>query len=148
MKIILNQDVENLGEEGSVCDVADGYGRNYLIPKKYAVPYTKQTVAMFESRKNLIEKRKQEKRESALGLVEKIEAEHLVIEMPTGENGKLFGSVTNAAIAEALEKKGITVEKKRIDIPDHTIKVIGEYNVTVKLYGQQTANLKLTVKSE
>lgn len=147
MKIILNQDVRNLGEEGDVCEVADGYGRNYLIPKNFAVPYNKANLALFDHRRDTIEKRKEEKRVQALSLKEKLEGEELEILRPAGETGKLFGSVNSATIAEELEKHGISVEKKRIDVPDNTIKAVGEYKIKIKLYDNQTAEVNVKVNS-
>ena len=94
IKVILNQDVLNLGEEGDVCKVADGYARNYLFPQNLAVPYTKQYIVLFDQKKEQIEKRKAEKHAAALSLKEKIEALGSVeIKMPAGEGDKLFGSV-------------------------------------------------------
>ncbi|MCD6398226.1 MAG: 50S ribosomal protein L9 [Spirochaetaceae bacterium] len=148
MKIILNQDVYNLGEEGDVCVVSNGYARNFLIPQKLALIFNKQNKAMFESRKALIEKRKEEKRLASAGLKEKIEAITLELKVSSGDTGKLFGSVTNANIVEELKKEGITIERKKIELPGHTIKTIGVFNVKVKLYGNETADLKLVVKSD
>jgi large subunit ribosomal protein L9 len=146
MKIILNEDVLNLGEEGDICDVADGYGRNYLLPKSLAVSHTKANLAMFEIRRDAIEKRKQEKRDAAKGLKERLEAEPIVIQRPAGETGKLFGSVTNASIVDELEKHGIVVERKRVDLPEHNLKMIGNYSIRIKLYDNEVANLKLTIE--
>jgi len=148
MKIILNQDVYNLGEEGDVCVVSNGYARNFLIPQKLALIFNKQNKAMFESRKALIEKRKEEKRLASAGLKEKIEAITLELKVSSGDTGKLFGSVTNANIVEELKKEGITIERKKIELPGHTIKTVGVFNVKVKLYGNETADLKLVVKSD
>ncbi len=148
MKIILNQDVYNLGEEGDVCVVANGYARNFLIPQKLASIFNKQNIAMFESRKAAIEKRKEEKRLASAGLKDKIEAITLELKVSSGDTGKLFGSVTNANVAEELKKEGITVERKKIELPGHTIKMIGEFIVKVKLYGNETADLKLVIKSD
>jgi len=146
MKIILNQDVANLGEEGDVKSVANGYGRNYLIPQGMAVPYTKKYINIFAQKKDLITKKKEEKKQQALGLKEKIESlEGLSIAMPAGESGKLFGSVNNSVIADALAKEGISVEKKKIEVPENNIKMVGNYNIKVKLYGNQSAMLKITV---
>lgn len=146
MKVILNQDVTNLGEEGDVKSVAAGYGRNYLIPKGMAVPYTKKYINIFAQKKDLLVKKKEEKKQQALGLKEKIESHAgLSIAMPAGESGKLFGSVNNSVIADALAKEGITVEKKKIEVPEQNIKMIGSYNIKVKLYGNQAAVLKVTV---
>lgn len=146
MKVILVQDVENLGEEGDVQDVADGYGRNYLIPKQFAVPYTKANQAMLESRRSAIEQRKDEKRKTALGLKQRLEEEEIVIQRPAGDSGKLFGSVTSAAVAEELERRGINVERKRIEIPEKNIKMIGTYPVRVKLYDNESAEIKIKIQ--
>ncbi len=148
MKVILNQDVPNLGEEGDVKSVADGYGRNYLLPKGLAFPYAKKYINIFEQKKDLIAKKKDEKKQQALGLKEKIESlEGLAIKMPAGEGGKLFGSVNNAVVADALAKEGITVEKKKIEVPEHNIKMVGNYTVKVRLYSNQTALLKVAISA-
>ncbi|MEW5816028.1 MAG: 50S ribosomal protein L9 [Spirochaetota bacterium] len=147
MKIILNQDIPNLGEEGDIREVANGYARNFLIPAKLAVLYNQQSLKVFEQRRDVIEKRKEEKRKQALGLKERIEVEEIVMEVPAGDTGKLFGSVTSATIAEELEKKGINIERKRIEVPEHSIKMIGTYNLKIKLYDKHTANLKVTIKA-
>lgn len=145
MKVILNNDVVNLGEEGDVKEVARGYARNFLIPKELAVPYNKQTLAMFESRRAQIEKRKQEKLQLAQSVKQRIEGTSLSISMQAGEQGKLFGSVTATTIADELEKLGITVERKKVDIPDHTIKSSGSYRVRIRLYGTEEATLRVNV---
>lgn len=148
MKIILNQDVQNLGEEGDVRDVARGYARNYLFRKGLAVPYNKQNVALFEHKKSAIEKRKEEKRQAASSLKTRVEALTLEMTMPAGDTGKLFGSVTAAALAEELEKHGINVEKKKIDIPGNTIKMVGDYTFTVRLYEDEAAECKVSILAE
>ena len=148
MKIILNQDISNLGEEGDVKVVADGYARNFLIPKKLAVPYNKANLNMFEQKKVAIEKRKEAKRKDAMGVKERLAGEELVISMPAGDKGKLFGAVTAATIVEELGKMGLTIVKKNVDIPAHSIKVTGTSTVIIKLYGGETAELKVTVKGE
>ena len=104
MKIILNEDVKHLGEEGDVKDVANGYARNYLLPRGLAIPYSKEAVAYFESRREEIEARKAVKRENAKSLKERLEALNIVIAVPAGPNGKLYGSVTAQTIAEELQK--------------------------------------------
>jgi large subunit ribosomal protein L9 len=147
MKVILNADVENLGEEGDICDVKDGYGRNYLLPKQLALPYNKSTLALFEQKRDAIEKRKEEKRQAALSLKERIEEEPLVIRRPAGETGKLFGSVTAATLVEELEKRGIQIERKRIELHQHNIKMVGNYSAKIKLYNEESAGLKFSVES-
>ncbi|MBN2050107.1 MAG: 50S ribosomal protein L9 [Spirochaetales bacterium] len=148
MKIILNEDVLNLGEEGDVREVARGYARNYLFRKGYAVPYNKQNVALFEQRKAIIEKRKEEKRVAAAGMKEKLEAVKLEMVMPAGDTGKLFGSVTAGAIAEELEKHGFSIEKKKIEIPGTTIKMIGDHTIKIRLYENETAQCGLSITAE
>jgi large subunit ribosomal protein L9 len=145
-KIILSQDVPNLGEEGDICLVKDGYARNYLIPQKFAVPYTANYVNMFERKRSAIEKRKAEKRQNAASLKERLEAEEIMLSMPAGDNGKLFGAVTNVTIVDILEKKGISVERKRIEVPEHSIKTVGTFTVRVKLYEKEEAKLKVVVQ--
>ena len=147
MKIILNEDVYNLGEEGDVREVANGYARNYLLPQGLAVAFSKHNKAVFESRKEAIEKRKDEKRKIAQSLKEKLEGLSLTVNMPAGETGKLFGSVNNAVIAEALEKEGVTIEKKKIDVASTSIKNVGTYTVIIKLYSGETAKIEVVVAS-
>ncbi len=148
MKVILNQDVYNLGEEGDVCEVANGYARNYLIPQGLASLYNAQNIAIFKSRKAAIEKRKEEKRKASLSLKEQIENTEVVLQVPSGENGKLFGSVTNAHVAEELKVLGITLERKKIELPEHSLKMLGVYTAKIKLYGNESADLKIIVKSD
>jgi large subunit ribosomal protein L9 len=146
MKVILNQDVVGLGEEGDIKDVADGYARNFLLPKKLAVPHTRQFLVMLEHKRAAIEKRKEEKRRDAAGLKERLEAEEIRFTVPAGENGKLFGSVNNLNVATELEKKGFTIEKKRIEIPEHAIRSVGTYKIRIRLYDREEATVKLVVE--
>lgn len=148
MKVILNEDVKHLGEEGDVKNVATGYARNYLLPRNLVVVYNETTAAMFEARKAEIEARKEIKRQNAKSLKEKLEAAEISIEMPAGSNGKLYGAVTASVIAEALGKLGFEIERKRIEIPGLTIKSVGNYHATVKLYEAAVAEIKVSVKAQ
>ena len=148
MKIILNEDVYNLGEEGDVCTVADGYARNFLLPKKLAVPYNNTNIAYFKSRSAAIAKKKEDKRKAALSLKDKIEELNVEIRVSAGDSGKLFGAVTAATIVEALAKEGIHVEKKKVDVPSHNIKMVGIYTVQIRLYENESAVLKINVVNE
>ncbi|MCF7944952.1 MAG: 50S ribosomal protein L9 [Spirochaetia bacterium] len=148
MKVILNKDVYNLGEEGDVCDVARGYARNYLLPQKLAVLHTNENISYFESRRGAIEKRKEEKRKLAKSLKERIEDTVLTIKMSAGDTGKLFGAVTNATISNALAKEGIEIERKNIDVPSNSIKMLGNSVVKVKLYESELADLQVQVVDE
>lgn len=148
MKVILNQDVKHLGEEGDVKVVANGYARNYLFPRNLAVPYTDVTVAYFESKKEEIEARKAEKRQAAASLKEKLEAFVVELVMPAGPNGKLYGAVTNQTIAEELNKNGFEIERKRIEVPGIAIKSVGKYHANIRLYEAATAEITVVVTSQ
>ena len=146
MKVILNQDVIGLGEEGDIKDVASGYARNFLLPKKLVVPHTREFLAALEHKRVSIDKRKSEKRLEAAGLKERLEAEEIRFSVPAGENGKLFGSVNNTNVAVELEKKGYSIEKKRIEIPEHTIRSVGTFKIRIRLYDKEEATVKLIVE--
>jgi len=145
MKVILNKDLSTLGEEGDVKDVAKGYARNYLFPRGIALPYTPQTVKLFEARKGEIEARKAVKRQDAMGLRERLETVELSITMPAGANGKLYGAVTPQTIADELAKLGFDIDRKKIDLAATSIKVVGKYKATVKLYETSKAEVQITV---
>jgi len=147
MKVILNKDISNLGEEGDIKDVARGYARNFLIPKQLVMPYTREALAILESRRERLDERRKEKQKAALDIKTRLESEELVLEMPAGERGRLFGSVTSATIVDALAAQGITVERKRLEIPEKTIKSVGTTRVRVRLYGEEEAELKVVVRA-
>lgn len=148
MKIILNQDVVNLGEEGDVVVVKNGYARNYLLPNNMAVMFNKTNQAIFASRTAAIEKRKEEKRAASASMKEKLDNVEITMVVSAGESGKLFGSVTSAMVQEALAKQGIEVERKKIEVATHSIKMVGTYSVRVRLYEDESAEVKLVVESE
>lgn len=148
MKVILNKDVNHLGEEGDVKIVANGYARNFLLPRNLAVPYSEAAVAIFEGRREEIEARKQAKRAASASLKEKLEALNLEAVMPAGANGKLYGAVSAVTVVELLAKQGFEIERKKIEIPGLTIKNTGNFKVTVKLYEAQTAEVKLAVVAQ
>ena len=148
MKVILNVDVKFLGEEGDVKNVANGYARNYLLPRNLAVPYNEATVMIFEARKAEIEARKEQKRKDSASLKEKLEATPFEVVMPAGANGKLYGAVTTHVIADTLSKAGFEIERKRIDLPGSAIKTVGSYKAIIKLYESQTAEIHVNVKAQ
>jgi large subunit ribosomal protein L9 len=147
MKLILKEDVPDLGSIGDVVNVKNGYARNYLIPKSFALPYTKQNLTQLETRRAAIESRKEDKRREAMSIKERLESEELVFTMPAGDSGKLFGSVNNAMVVQELEKRGYSIEKKRIEVPEHNIRMIGNYTVKVRLYGNEEARLNVLVEA-
>lgn len=148
MEVILNKDISGLGEEGDIKKVANGYARNYLIPQKLAVPCTAGNLHNLKQKAKAIEAKKEEKRKEALSLKEKIKDVKLEMVMAAGEKGKLFGAVTNTNLQEELAKLGIQVEKRRIDIPHHTIKNLGITEVTVKLYGGDSVQFTVEINPD
>ncbi|MDR2747405.1 MAG: 50S ribosomal protein L9 [Treponema sp.] len=145
MKVILNKDLNPLGEEGDVKDVAKGYARNYLFPRGIALAYTEKTIKLFESRREEIEARKTEKRKDALGFKERLEGLDLTLTMPAGANGRLYGAVTSQTVADELVKQGFPVERKRVELPGNTFKSVGKYKVAVKLYESAAAEVNVTI---
>ncbi|GAB6277193.1 MAG: 50S ribosomal protein L9 [Rectinema sp.] len=148
MKVILNQDISNLGEIGDIKEVAAGYARNYLLPKKLVLVYNEKTVAMLQKRQVEIIAIKEQKRLASRSLKEKIEADPLIIAMPAGNNGKLYGAVTNHTIADELLKKGIEVDRKKIEVPGRSIKSVGNYKVLIRLYEKDEATLHCSVEAQ
>ncbi len=148
MKIILNQDVANLGEEGDVVIVKDGYARNYLLPTKAAVMFNKTNMSLFAARERAIAKRKNEKRTLASDLKAKLDETTITLVLSAGESGKLFGSVTSAMVQEELAKLGFEIERKRIEVSSHTIKMVGTYSVRIRLYEDESAEISVVVESE
>ena len=148
MKVILNEDVKYLGEEGDIKNVAKGYARNYLFPRNLAVPCNEFTLAHFESRKEEIEAKKAAKRQDAAGLKEKLEALSIKILMPAGPNGKLYGAVTTQTLFDELQKLDFDIERKRIEIPGQTVKSTGVHKAIVKLYENTSAEISFTVEAQ
>jgi len=148
MKVILNKDLATLGEIGDVKDVAKGYARNYLFPRGIALPYNERTIKLFEARKEEIEAHKAQKRLDASGLKERLEALSLALTMPAGANGKLYGAVTAQTVVDELAKQGFQIERKRIEIPGNTIKSVGKYRITIKLYESAAAECPLSIEGQ
>ena len=147
MKVVLKEDVKNLGSKGDIVDAADGYARNYLMPRGLAAEATKQKIKEMkekEAKKNRLEN---EKREDANKLKSKLESEKFEIKVKAGDNGRLFGSVNTKDIAEAAAEKDYDIDKRKIDLDD-SIKSLGMHTVEVKLYDDITANLKINVKEK
>jgi len=145
MKLILKEDVENLGAMGALVDVANGYGRNYLLPRNMAVEANPQNIKEFEHQKKSILAKVKKLRITAEELANKISAVSVIIEAKAGEEDKLFGSVTVKDIAEAISQKGIEVDKRKI-VLEEPIKRLGEYEVKVKVQHDVTATVKVEVK--
>jgi len=147
IEIILRETIDNLGRAGQVVKVANGYARNYLLPRKLAYPATPGNLKVIESeRQSLLRKEAKQKEEfeKQMQMLEKIE---ITIRRKVGEQNALYGSVTNSDIADELEKKGFTVEKRKIHMDDH-IKTIGEFSIPIRLFKDVTAHVKVKVEAE
>ena len=144
MQVILREDVPDLGKTGDLVTIKDGFGRNFLIPRGLAVMASLRNVKRMDHEKRLIEQQNAKRHRDALSIKEKIESLSLTITKHTAEEDKLFGSVTNREIAEALKEEGLDVDRKTI-LLEQPIKALGVYTVTVRLTGDLTANLKVWV---
>lgn len=144
MQVILKQDVPKLGEAGDIVKVAPGYGRNYLIPRGLAVPATTGSVQQVEHQQRLAESIRRKKLKEAEGLAEQVEGNAVSIRREAGDDDKLFGSVTNRDIAEALSEEGIEIDRKAVQL-DEPIKAIGLFNVPIKLHRDVSATLRVYV---
>ena len=147
MKVILTEDVKKLGSKGDVVDVADGYARNYLFPRGMAAEATKGKMKEIKEQEAKKERLESEKREEAEKLKSKIESEKFVLKVKAGEQGRLFGSVNTKDISEAAAEKGYDIDKRKIELND-SIKNLGMHNVSVKLYDDITAELKIDVQEK
>ena len=144
MEVILKKNIDNLGEEGDVVNVKPGYGRNYLLPHGNAVLANTSNLANLEKERASIEARKSAIRSEADGIAKKISGTTIIIEQRSGEEDKLFGSVTAGDIAEKLASLGIEVDRKKIQL-DEPIKTLGEFMVKIKAGFQVTAEVKVQV---
>lgn len=148
MKVVLLENVKNIGNKGDIVEVKDGYGRNFLIKTKKGVIGNKENIAMAEKSKAEEVKRMEEDRQEAVELAKKIDNTEITITERAGEDGKLFGSVTSKDITEALEKeKGIKVDKRKVEL-EMPIRNVGRVEVKIKTYQGVTGNLTVSVKGE
>ena len=148
MQIILLEKVLNVGQLGDVVKVKDGYARNYLIPQGKARRATKTAMAEFEARRAELEKVQAEKLVAAQAVAEKLEGESIEIASKAGVDGRLFGSITNADIAEALKAKGSEVTKSQVRVIEGNVKAVGAYSVAVALFTDVNATIALNVVPE
>ena len=147
MEVILKEDVNKLGHRGDVVKVADGYGRNYLLPGKLAIEATLANRAVIEQMKGSAIRKSAKEKASAEELAKTLSQVELTFERKTGENDHLFGSVTSGDIAHALELQGYTIDRRKISLED-PLKSLGEYHVPIKLHREVTSHVKVTVKGD
>jgi len=147
MEVILKEDVAQLGHRGDVVKVADGYGRNFLLPKKLAIEATAGNKKVIEQMKASAVRKTQKDKSDAEALAKQFEGVNVTITRRTGEQDQLFGSVTTSDIAAELEKQGFTVDRRKIEL-DQPIKTLGNFDVKIRLFREVTATVKVTVAKE
>jgi len=148
MQIILMEKLANLGALGDIVKVKDGYARNYLIPQGKAKRATPENRAEFEARRGDLERAQAQALDEAKARAEKLEGLTVTVARKAGVDGKLFGSVTNFDVAEALEAQGFEVAKSSIRMPQGPLKQVGEYELTLALHADAVANIKVAVVGE
>ena len=147
MEIILRETIDNLGRAGQVVKVADGYARNYLLPRKLAYLATPGNLKVIEAERQSLLRKEAKQKDDAEKLLKLLDAVEVTIRRTVGENDVLYGSVTNSDVADELEKKGFQIEKRKIHMEDH-VKSIGEFSIPVRLFKDVTAHIKLKVEPE
>ena len=147
MEVILKEDVNKLGHRGDVVNIADGYGRNYLLPGKLAIEATANNKAVIEQMKGSSIRKLAKEKVIAEDLAKQLEAVELVFERKVGENDHLFGSVTSGDIAHQLEEKGYPIDRRKISL-EEPLKSLGEFHVPIKLHREVTSHIKVTIKGE
>ena len=147
MEVILKEDVNKLGHRGDIVKIADGYGRNYLLPGKLAIEATANNKAVIEQMKGSSIRKLAKEKVIAEDLAKQLEAVELVFERKVGENDHLFGSVTSGDIAHQLEEKGYPIDRRKISL-EEPLKSLGEFHVPIKLHREVTSHIKVTIKGE
>ena len=147
MKVILKEDVSNLGKIGDMVAVADGYGRNYLLPRGLAIEASTRNVKILEHQKKVIRARIQKQKSGAEVLAKQLSAVSCTVAKKAGEEDKLFGSVTTKDIEEALKTEGFSIDRKQV-LLEEPIKRLGVYPVTIKIHPEVTAEVKVWVVKE
>src|SRR6476469_4437349 len=147
MEVILKEDVMKLGSRGDVVKVAEGYGRNFLLPRKLAIEATSGNKKVVEQMRAAGLRRSAKEKAQAEELSKQFDGLSVSFQRRSGENDQLFGSVTSSDIAEALEKKGFTLDRRKIQIHE-PLKTLGEFTIPVKLHKDVTAHLKVVIEKE
>ena len=147
MKVILKEDVQNLGQQGDVVEVKSGYARNYLMPQKLAILFTKQQKKSIEETQRVEERKLEREKDQLESVLKQVEDLSLSLKMQSEEDSKLFGSVTKLDIVKLLEENGITIDKKYVDLSS-PIKTLGEHKVNIVFTKEMSASFTLTVEKE
>jgi len=147
MEVILRDHVEKLGKRGEIVKVSDGYARNYLLPRKLALPATEGNKKHVERERKIMETRESEEKGQAEGIATRLSAIDIAIARRVGDTEQLYGSVTASDIADFLKAKGFEIDRRKLILPE-PIKAVGEYNVPLKLHREVTVPLKVRVVKE
>lgn len=147
MKVILKEDVQNLGQQGDVVEVKSGYARNYLMPQKLAILFTKQQKKSVDEAQRVEERKLEREKDQLESVLKQVEDLSLSLKMQSEEDSKLFGSVTKLDIVKLLEENGVTIDKKYVDLSS-PIKTLGEHKVNIVLTKEMSASFTLTVEKE
>ena len=147
MKVILKEDVQNLGQQGDVVEVKSGYARNYLMPQKLAILFTKQQKKSIEEAQRVEERKLEREKDQLESVLKKVEDLSLSLKMQSEEDSKLFGSVTKLDIVKLLKENGITVDKKYVDLSS-PIKTLGEHKVNIVFRKEMSGSFTLKVEKE
>ena len=147
MKVILKEDVQNLGQQGDVVEVKSGYARNYLMPQKLAILFTKQQKKSIEEAQRVEERKLEREKDQLESVLKQVENLSLSLKMQSEEDSKLFGSVTKLDVVKLLEENGITIDKKYVDLSS-PIKTLGEHKVNITFTKEMPASFTLTVEKE
>jgi large subunit ribosomal protein L9 len=147
MEVILREHVDNLGRRGDVVKVAEGYARNYLLPRKLALPVTQNNKRQIERERKVAEARDMEEKAAAEAIAARLSAVEIEIPRRVGENDTLYGSVTTADIAQALKEKGFEVDKRKIVLAE-PLKALGENTIPVRIHREVTAQVKVKVVAQ
>jgi large subunit ribosomal protein L9 len=147
MEIILRETIDTLGRAGQVVKVADGYARNYLLPRKLAYPATPGNMKVIEFERQSLLRKEAKQQDDAGKLKEMLDAVEITIRRKVGEQSALYGSVTNSDVADELDKKGFQIEKRKIHMDEH-IRKVGEFQIPIRLFKDVIAHVKLKVEPE
>jgi large subunit ribosomal protein L9 len=147
MEVILKEDIATLGSRGDVVKVAEGYGRNYLLPRKLAIQASKGNKAVIEQMKAASVRRSAKEKTQAEELAKQFDGLSVSFQRKSGENDQLFGSVTSGDVADALEKKGFNVDRRKIQLHE-PLRTLGEFTIPIKLHKEVTAHLKVVIDKE
>jgi len=147
MKVILLQDVKNLGKKGDIVETAEGYGRNYLLPRKMAKEANAANLNQAKKDQATQAHRAAQRKDEAVMLAAQLKKVHVVVKVRVGENGKMFGSITSKEISENLKSLGYEIDKRKIELPE-PIKAVGQYQISIKLHPEVSAKIEVEILAQ